>query len=174
LALQSAKVSIVGSSGTFNVGLDPDPSVVDPLPPPRNLRAAAPTAIFSFTADVGGVTPIVVVDNPGETSGSASINTAKLELNLDAYTSTAPLTLINAPPGGLSGAFGSVTFLGRRTAAVNYDVVNGDVILNNFHSAAMSGVAASAVAPEPGSLLLTLAGIGILGTKQRRRRRQTS
>ena len=34
LALRSSKVSIIGSSGTFNVGLDPDPMVVDPMPPP--------------------------------------------------------------------------------------------------------------------------------------------
>ena len=43
-------------------------------------------------------------------------------LNLDAYTSASPLTLINAPPVHLIGTFGSVTFLGSRTATVNYDV----------------------------------------------------
>ena len=30
---RSSKVSIIGSSGSFKVGLDPDPLVVDPLPP---------------------------------------------------------------------------------------------------------------------------------------------
>lgn len=33
LAQRLAKVSIFGSSGTFNVGVDPDPLVVDPMPP---------------------------------------------------------------------------------------------------------------------------------------------
>jgi len=169
LALRSSKVSIVGSSGTFNVGLDPDPLVVDTMPPPRNLRAADPTAKFSFTADAGGVTPITVVDNPGETSGFANINTAKLELNLDAYTSTSPLTLIDAPPGQLSGAFGMVTFLGSRTAAVNYDLTNGDVFLNNFQSAATSGSATAGAAPEPSSLLLALVASGVLASRRKKR-----
>ena len=41
LALRSSKVSIIGSSGTFNVGLDPDPMVVDPMPASsRDLHAA--------------------------------------------------------------------------------------------------------------------------------------
>ena len=71
LALRSAKVSIIGSSGTFNVGLDPDPLVVDPMPPDRDLLAASPTAMFSFTADAGGVTPITLVDNGVEPSGIA-------------------------------------------------------------------------------------------------------
>ena len=39
LAQRSAKVSIIGSSGTFNVGLDPDPMVIDPMPPSRDLLA---------------------------------------------------------------------------------------------------------------------------------------
>ena len=77
LAQRSAKVSIIGSSGTFNVGLDPDPMIIDPTPPNRNLLANSPTAIFSFTADLGGVTPIVVVDNVGETSGIAFIRYGK-------------------------------------------------------------------------------------------------
>jgi hypothetical protein len=171
LALQSAKVSIVGSGGTFNVGLDPDPSIVDPAPPPRNLRAAAPTASFSFAADAGGVTPITVVDNPDEISGVAEISMAKLELDLDAYTSTSPLTLIDAPPGGLVGTFGSVTFLGDRTATVNYDVLNGDVILNNFQSAAAADATIAAAAPEPGSLLLALACSGALSVRRRTNRR---
>ena len=34
--------------------------------------------------------------------------------------------------GNLSGTFGTVTFLGSRTATVNYDVLNGNVFLNNF------------------------------------------
>lgn len=139
LALRSAQVTVVGSSGTFNVGLDPDPMVVDPAPPSRDLLAASPTAKFSFTADAGGVAPITIVDNPGEASGFASINSAKLELNLDAYTSTLPLTLINAPAGQLSGTFGTVSFLGTRTAAVHYDLVNGNVYLDSFQSAPPPG-----------------------------------
>ena len=71
------------------------------MPPSRNLLANSPTAIFSFTADSGGVTPIAMVDNVGETSGIAYIERTKLVLNLDAYTGTSPLTLINAPAGNL-------------------------------------------------------------------------
>ncbi len=171
LALQSAKVSIVGSSGTFNVGADPDPAIVDPMPPPRNLRAASPTAKFSFTADAGGVTPITVVDNPAETSGTANINTARLEVDLRAYTSSSPLTLIDAPPGALTGTFGTVTFVGNRTASVSYDLLNGDVILSNFQATAI-GEPASATAPEPSSLLLVLAACGLMGSKSGRRRRE--
>jgi len=169
LALQSSKATIVGSSGTFNVGLDPDPMVVDTMPPPRNLRAASSTATFSFTADAGGVTPITIVDNPGETSGHANIDTARLELNLDAYTSTSPLILINAAPGHVLGTFGTVTFKGTRTADINYDLLNGDVFLDNFQVAAISSSATSGAAPEPGSLFLALAGSGVLAMKRRRR-----
>jgi hypothetical protein len=158
LGQRSSKVSIIGSTGSFKVGLDPDPLVIDPLPPQRDLLAASPTAKFSFTADAGGVAPIIVVDNSvsSEASGTANIAGAKLELNLDAYTSASPLILIDAAPGNLSGVFGAVTFVGNRTATVNYDVFNGNVFLNNFHIGPGSGagsMAGSAV-PEPTSLML--------------------
>ena len=132
LALQSSKVSIIGSSGTFNVGLDPDPLTPDPMliinaPFSRDIRfnyAGGPygypmTATFSFTADAGGVTPITVVDNGLDSSGTANLSGtaniagAKLELNLDAYTSTSPLTLIDAPPGHLSGTVWHGDLLGQ-------------------------------------------------------------
>jgi hypothetical protein len=168
LAQQSATITIVGSGGMFNVGLDPDSLVIDPSPPPRNLRAEASTAKFSFTADAAGVTPITIVDNPGEASGFARITGSKLELNLDAYNSAAPLTLIDAPAGHLAGAFGSVTFLGRRMATVNYDAANGNVFLSNFHFA----TAASSAIAEPQSLLLALASSGALTVAGRRRNKQ--
>ena len=41
LAKRSSKVSIIGSGGTFNVGLDPDPMVVDPI-----AAAARPPGSF--------------------------------------------------------------------------------------------------------------------------------
>lgn len=162
LALRSAKVSIVGSSGTFNVGLDPDPLVIDPMPPGRDLRAASPTATFSFTADAGGVTPITVVENFDEPSGAAEIEGAKLELNLDAYASASPLTLIDAPGGLLLGEFGTVTFLGSRTATVNYDVFNGNVFLNNFQNGAGAGTAslADTAVPEPAGLVMATLALG--------------
>jgi hypothetical protein len=141
LAMRSAKVSIVGSTGSFIVGLDPDPLVVNPTPPIRDILAAFPTAIFSFTADSGGVTPITLAQNVGEESGGAEIEGAQLELDLDAFafTSTSTLTLINATASRLLGEFGSVTFLGDTTADVNYDLANGDVYLDNFQSSAPSG-----------------------------------
>ena len=174
LAKRSSKVTIVGSGGTFNVGVDPDLGVVDPTPPPRDIRAQSPTATFSFTADAGGVTPIVLAANPNEPSGTARINTAKLELNLDAYTSASPLTLINAPAGRLVGTFGTVTFLGRRVATVSYDAANGDVILSNFHLASAAEVAATGAAPEPSSLILGIVGSALLGNSERCRSRRSS
>ncbi len=166
LGLRSSKVSIIGSIGSFKVGLDPDPLVIDPLPPSRDLLAASPTAKFSFTADVGGVAPVIVVDNSitSEASGIANIAGAKLEVNLDAYTSTTPLTLIDAPPGNLSGVFGTVTFLGSRTATVNYDVFNGNVFLNNFQNGAGAGTGSLAglAVPEPSGLLMLMLTLGLL------------
>jgi hypothetical protein len=164
LALQSSKMSIIGSNGTINVGLDPDPAVLDPMPPNRDILSNYPTtATFSFTADAVGVTPITVVDNGAELSGTANIAGTKLELDLDAYTSTSPLTLIDAAPGHLSGTFGMVTFLGSRTATVNYDVNNGNVFLNNFQSAAAS---AKAAVPEPATLgLLFVAALALVTTR---------
>ncbi len=158
LALQSSKVSIVGSGGSFNVGLDadpvtPDPNLITNAPFSRDIRSNLTggafgypaTATFSFTADADGVTPITVVDNGldelgnANLSGTAYIAGTNLELNLDAYAGAGPLTLINAAPGHLSGTFGGITFLGSRMATVNYDVANGDVFLSNFHSGAGSG-----------------------------------
>jgi hypothetical protein len=111
------------------------------MPAPRDILAASPQAIFSFTADAGGVTPITIAQNVGEVSGSAEIQGAKLELNLDAFsfTPTSKLTLINATAAQLLGQFGSVTFLGSTTADVNYDFANGDVYLDNFQGLSSPG-----------------------------------
>jgi hypothetical protein len=177
LALQSSKVSIIGSSGTFNVGVDPDPVTPDPDliindPFSRDLGPSnyPETATFSFTADAGGVTPITVVDNGLDSesnpnlSGTAYIDGTNLELNLDAYTSMSPLTLINAPAGLLLGEFGTVTFLGNTTATVNYDVFNGDVFLSNFQSGAGAGAAslAGSTVPEPSGLVMATLALGLL------------
>lgn len=136
LAMRLAKVSIVGSSGQFTVGMDPDAAVIDPQPPARDILAASPTAVFSFTADAGGVSPLVVAQNPDEESGGAEIEGAQLELNLDAFafTSSSRMTLIDVTPTRLLGQFGAVTFLGDTTADIHYDLVNGDVYLDNFQS----------------------------------------
>ncbi len=118
LALRSSKVSLIGSSGFFNVGTD--------------IRASSPTTTFSFTADAAGVTTIVAA------SGAAEIDMANLELNLDAFpfTPTSKLTLIDAfdIPGLLIGEFATVTFLGTTQADVNYDILNSDVFLDNFRT----------------------------------------
>ena len=141
LAQRMAKVSIVGSQGSFIVGADPDPLIIDPMPSPRDILAASPQAIFSFTADAGGVSPITVAQNIGEISGGAEIDGAQLELNLDAFafTPTSKLTLINATASLLLGEFGLVTFLGSTTAEVNYDLANGDVYLDNFQGESSPG-----------------------------------
>lgn len=163
LALQSSKVSIVGSSGTFNVGLDPDPMVLDPTPGNRDLTSNYPsTATISFMADSGGVTPITLVDNGAELSGTANIAGMNLELNIDAYTSMSPLTLIDAKAGNLSGTFGTVTFLGSRTATVNYDVFNGNVFLNNFQGGSGAGSLAGSAVPEPSGFVMAIFALGLL------------
>ncbi len=116
LAMRASKVSLIGSSGSFNVGSD--------------IYAISPTTTFSFTADAGGVTTIVAEN------GIAEIESANLELDLDAFpfTPTSKLTLIDALdiPGLLYGEFGTVTFLGSTQADVNYDGINSDVYLDNF------------------------------------------
>jgi len=180
LALQSSKVSISGSSGSFNVGLDPDPVTPDPnliidAPFSRDIRfnvdddsrGHPETATFSFTADAGGVTPITVVDNgldsegAANLSGTAYIGGTNLELNLDAYAGTSPLVLIDAKPGNVSGTFGTVTFLGTTTATVDYSDVmtTGNVRLINFQngSGAGAGALASASVPEPSGMMLVIA-----------------
>ncbi|MEX2169212.1 MAG: hypothetical protein WD851_07865 [Pirellulales bacterium] len=176
--LMSSKLSIIGSGGTFEVGrfdpaLSPAPAH-DPLGR-RDIRSEFPAdATISFTADAGGVTPIVLVDNsafPGELTGTAYLDGTvgnvpgtyagmNLELNLDAYAGSAPLTLIDAPPdlpgaspAHLVGVFGTVTFLGSRTATVNYDYLNGNVFLNNFQNGTGAG---SLAVPEPTGLTMTL------------------
>jgi hypothetical protein len=84
-----------------------------------------------------------------------------LELNLDAYLGAGPLTLINAAPGNLLGTFGSVSFLGSRTATVNYSVATGDVTLTNF-SGGGGSLAVNAV-PEPSSAaMIAVAGFILL------------
>jgi hypothetical protein len=170
----SSKLSIIGSGGTFNVGrfdatLSPPVDPLDPRPQlRRDIYSDFPaSATFSFTADAGGVTPIVLVDNsafPGEISGTANIAGTNLVLNLNAYTSASPLTLINAPNGHLSGTFGTVTFSGSRTATVNYDVTNGDVFLSNFHigPGTGAGALASSAVPEPSTLMLVPLAMGLL------------
>ncbi|MCI0334828.1 MAG: hypothetical protein L0228_16565 [Planctomycetes bacterium] len=186
--LMSSKLSIIGSGGTIEVGRhDPDLS-----PPPghdplirRDFRSEFPAdATLSFTADAGGVTPIVLVDNsiafPAELTGTAYLDGTvgnvpgsyagiNLELNLDAYTGSSPLTLIDAPPDlpgapppHLVGVFGSVTFLGSRTATVNYDYLNGDVFLSNFQGGAGAGSLAVSTVPEPSGLTMMTLTLGIL------------
>ena len=131
-----------------------------------------------------GVTPIVLFDNsafPGELTGTAYLDGTvgnvpmsyagiNLVLNLDAYAGTSPLTLIDAPHEStvmmvttqhLVGVFGTVTFLGSRTATVNYDYVNGDVFLNNFQNGAGAGSLATAAVPEPSGLAMIVT-LGLL------------
>ncbi len=176
LAKRSSKVSIFGSGGSFMVGLDPDPLVVDPSPPPRDLLAASTTATLSFTADAGGITPITIAQNTApEPSGTAYINGANLVVDLSAYLSSSPLTLISAPPLKLVGTFGTVTFLGGRAATVNYDVANGKVFLNNFHLGSGAGSLAGSTVPEPSAFALVSLTLALcsspIGRLRRTRRR---
>ena len=193
--LMSSRLSIIGSGGTFEVGrFDPDLSPAPDHDPElrRDIRSGFPAnATISFTADAGGVTPIVLVDNsafPGELTGTAYLDGTvgnvpgtyagiNLELNLDAYAGTGPLTLIDAPPDlpaaspHLVGIFGSVTFLGSRTATVNYDYLNGDVFLSNFQSGPGVGSLAGFAVPEPSVSMMTLALVLLLCSHLVRKRK---
>ena len=190
----SSKLAIIGSGGTFTVGkFDADLSrpantVFDPTHR-RDFRSGYPAdATISFTADAAGVTPIVLADNSafaGELTGTVYLDGTvgnvvgtyagmNLELNLDAYLSASPLTLIDAPAGHLVGVFGSVSFLGSRMATVNYDYVNGNVFLNNFVGGAGAGGIAGATVPEPSSLGLITLATGLLTWSRRMRKHSGS
>jgi hypothetical protein len=116
LSSRSSLLEIVGSGGSFTMSAG-------------NLLASHPTATLKFTADAGGVTPIVG-------GASADVDGGNLVLDLDDFnfTSTSTMTLIDVQPDVLFGEFGNVTFLGNTTATVNYDVANGNVFLSNFMS----------------------------------------
>jgi hypothetical protein len=113
-ASRSSKVTIVGSEGSFDLFAG-------------DLSAAHSSITFSYTADAAGVVPIV-------TPAAAIIDTAKLELDLDAleFDATTKVTLIDAAPLFVFGTFSAVNFLGNTTATVNYDIDNGDIFLENF------------------------------------------
>jgi hypothetical protein len=122
LSSRSSLLEIVGSGGSFTMSAG-------------NLLASHPTATLKFTADAGGVTPIVG-------GASADVDGGNLVLDLDDFnfTSTSTMTLIDVQPDVLFGEFGNVTFLGNTTATVNYDVANGNVFLSNFMSTDPPGI----------------------------------
>jgi hypothetical protein len=129
-ASRSSLLEIVGSGGSFNMF-------------GGGILASHDTATIKFTADAGGVTPIL---GTGATS-AADIEGGKLVLDLDDFnfTPTSTLTLIDVAPEGqdgpfLFGPFGEVTFLGNTTATVNYDEANGNVFLSNFMSTDPPGI----------------------------------
>jgi hypothetical protein len=99
----------------------------------------------------------------------ADIQNGNLELDLNAYNFTpeSRLVLIEAPAdefGGLVlGEFGNVMFLGNTTATVNYDMVNGDVYLDNFQRPAGS----AAAVPEPSSLVAAVVLMACLAAQSR-------
>jgi hypothetical protein len=128
---RSSTLEIVGSGGSFTTTVG-------------TVFVNHPTATMKFTADAGGVTPIVSVgiDNPPTDPGGADVEGGNLVLDLDDYnfTPSSTLTLIDVAPNALFGTFGMVTFVGNTTAEVNYDVVNGDIFLNNFMRTASPGI----------------------------------
>ncbi len=127
---RSSLLEIVGSGGTFNMFGD-------------GILASHGTATIKFTADAGGVTPIIGT----RATSAADIEGGKLVLDLDDFnfTPTSMLTLIDVAPAGqdgpfLFGPFGEVTFLGNTTATVNYDEANGNVFLSDFMSTDPPGI----------------------------------
>jgi hypothetical protein len=121
-ASRSSLLEIVGSGGSFTMSAG-------------DLLASHPTATLKFTADAGGVTPIVG-------GATADIDGGNLVLDLDDFnfTSTSTMTLIDVEPDVLFGEFGDVMFLGNTTATVNYDVANGNVFLSDFMSTEPPGI----------------------------------
>ncbi|HEX6961898.1 MAG TPA: hypothetical protein VF175_08535, partial [Lacipirellula sp.] len=93
-ASRQAKVSIVGSDGSFTLTAG-------------DLSASHSSITFSYKTDATGVVPIT-------TPAGAIIDGAKLELDLDdlQFDPTTTVTLIDAAPLFLAGEFSSVAFLG--------------------------------------------------------------
>ena len=73
-----------------------------------------------------------------------------------------PTSRLAGPSAHLVGVFGTVTFLGSRTATVNYDYLNGNVFLNNFQSGAGGGSLAGYAVPEPSGLAMMTLTLGLL------------
>jgi hypothetical protein len=121
-ASRSSLLEIVGSGASFTMTAG-------------QLLANHGTAALKFTADAGGITPIVG-------GAGADIDGGNLILDLDdfSFTPASMLTLINVQPDLLFGEFANVMFLGNTTATVNYDVANGDVFLSNFISTEPPGI----------------------------------
>ncbi len=195
--LMSSKLSIIGSGGTFEVGkFDAD---LSPAPEPRSRVTARYSIRISgerhhFVHGRRGWRDTHRTSRqqrpfPGELTGTAYLDGTvgnvpgtnagiNLELNLDAYAGTGPLTLIDAPPDlpgasppHLVGVFGSVTFLGSRTATVNYDYLNGDVYLSNFQNGAGVGSLAGFAVPEPSVSMMTLALVLLMWSHPVRKRK---
>jgi hypothetical protein len=123
---RSSLLEIIGSGGSFTTTVG-------------TFLASHPTATVKFTADAGGVTPIVSVGISGPQPmppGGADVENGNLVLDLDDFnfTPSSTMLLIDVAPDALFGPFGTVTFLGNTTADVNYDYANGDIFLSNFFS----------------------------------------
>jgi len=128
---RSSLLEIIGSGGSITTTVG-------------SVQAAHPTATIKFTADAGGVTPIVSVGitDPPLPPGGADVENGNLVLDLDDFnfTPSSTMMLVDVAPDSLFGPFGTVTFLGDTTATVNYDFANGDIFLSDFVSTAPPGV----------------------------------
>jgi hypothetical protein len=130
-ANRSSTLEIVGSGGSFTTTVGP-------------VLVNHPTATVKFTADAGGVTPIVSVGiaNPPASPGGADVEGGNLVLDLDdfSFTPTSRMLLFDVAPDELFGEFGMVSFAGDTTADVVYDYENGDIYLENFMSTEPPGI----------------------------------
>jgi hypothetical protein len=130
-ANRSSTLEIIGSGGSFTTTVG-------------TFLASHPTATIKFTADAGGVTPIVSVgiEDPPLPPGGADVEGGNLVLDLDDFnfTPTSRLLLMDVAPETLFGTFGEVTFVGNTTADLVYDLENGDLYLENFVSTDPPGV----------------------------------
>jgi hypothetical protein len=126
---RSSTLEIVGSGGSFTTTVG-------------TFFANHPTATIKFTADAGGVTPIVSVGTDQFPPVGADVEGGNLVLDLDdfSFTPSSRMLLFDMGPDNLFGEFGMVTFLGNTTADVVYDLENGDIYLNNFMSTEPPGV----------------------------------
>lgn len=89
-------VQITGSGGEFSCG---------------SLTATSATT-FRFVADENGLTPMMV-------SGACDVTGAALEVNLDAYTGSKKLPLVEGAK--VTGEFASVKWLGKVQGTIKYE-----------------------------------------------------
>ena len=165
LALRSSKVSIIGSSGTFNVGLDPTPDP-DPMRPTGIFVPILRRRYLLLHGRCGGRDAHRRRRNVANLSGTAYIagqNWSSISTHfLSRPTSTADVDRCHCHASLRRVWHGDL--LGHTDGHRKLRLHNGNVFLDNFQNGAGAGtgsLAGSAV-PEPSGLLMMTLALGLL------------